>query len=107
MARMNVMRTSVLLGAVCCASLSACAVPARSTCTAGRFDAVDVGGAGTPTAALQAFLHTLDGAGMPGSGWTQTQQTAGTVTFRNGSDQVIAVLVPDGWEVGPYTTCAA
>ena len=103
---MNGASARVLLAAVCCAWLSACAVPARATCTAGQFYEANFGGASTPDAALQTFLHTLDGSGMPGSGWSPTQRTAQTVTFRNGSNQVVAMLLGDGWEVGPYTTCA-
>ena len=89
------------------ATLSGCAVPTRTTCTAGIYYASEFGAAATPTDALQQFLASTDGAGMPSTGWAQTQASAAQVTFRSGSDQAIAVKGADGWVVGNYSTCAS
>ncbi len=86
--------------------LSACAVPGRAACTAGRYYANEFGGASTPLDSLHIFLGSGDGAGMPADGWGQSQTSSTQVTFRNGSNQAIAVKGADGWVVGPYTTCA-
>lgn len=96
----------VILLASTAAALSSCTVPVRSTCTAGLQYASEFGGGATPIDALQRFLASSDGAGMPATGWAQTQASSERVTFRDNSDQVIAINGADGWVVGQYTTCA-
>jgi len=85
----------------------ACAPPVTRTCSAGLYDAFMVGGAPSPTVALQRFLGDLEAQGMPPlATWRLVaMDSTGWADFRSGAASVSVALRDDGWEVTNYRSC--
>ena len=86
---------------------TACSPAVTRTCSAGLYDAFMVGGAPSPTVALQRFLGDADAQGMPPlSTWRLVAiDSAAWATFHSGAASVRVALRDDGWEVTNYRTC--
>lgn len=86
---------------------TACSPAINRTCSAGLYDAFMVGGAPSPTVALQRFLGDVDAQGMPPlPGWQLVAiDSTAWATFRSGPASVRVALRDDGWEVTNYRTC--